>query len=361
MADDEFRQGYGKGFPVRADRLAEVRPDKARPTAVDGEASDQAAEGRTGIREGLARRLAALPPGHPSAIRGDRPAPADEAADAELTPRRQDSDSLEAWRDAEAPPSQADNGEGGFWSKVRRFEELWRAHVSRWPDKPDKAEGRDRREDPPGSWCGDGSQYLSPEQNAEADRLIADMRRPEEAVTKLLQEIEQDNPHGGVLVGLEHHLKGTERLKEKFAERAKREIGSSLADVASSINDAVRYTFCFSEEKYVDGCRDIRQRLESAGHLMMPSRNRWLDDPEYKGINTRWQVSGGSRFELQFHTRESHYAKEQLTHRSYDRLREPDTSWEERVVLKAYQRMVSSTLTRPARIERIPAQWEGSR
>jgi len=224
MADDEFRQGYGKGFPVRADRLAEVRPDKARPTAVDGEASDQAAEGRTGIREGLARRLAALPPGHPSAIRGDRPAPADEAADAELTPRRQDSDSLEAWRDAEAPPSRADNGEGGFWSKVRRFEELWRAHVSRWPDKPDKAEGRDRREDPPGSWCGDGSQYLSPEQNAEADRLIADMRRPEEAVTKLLQEIEQDNPHGGVLGGLEHRLKGTDRLKEKIAEKAEGDV-----------------------------------------------------------------------------------------------------------------------------------------
>ncbi|HEX6933738.1 MAG TPA: hypothetical protein VF162_16450, partial [Streptosporangiaceae bacterium] len=133
----------------------------------------------------------------------------------------------------------------------------------------------------------------------------------------------------------------------------------SLSDAVTKINDAIRYTFCFDSEHYVAGFDDVRRRLEVAGCQMMPCRNRWLDDPEYKGINTRWRTPSGGRFELQFHTQESFYAKEHLTHDPYDRLRKPSGSWEERAELKAYQREVSGAIPMPSGIDQLPYRWEG--
>ena len=144
-----------------------------------------------------------MPPGHPSAI----PDKSKRAADAERG--RPDLDSQSNLTDA---------GERGFWSKVRRFEELWRAHLACWPEKQDDAEP-DRRDDPPGSWRGAGERYLNPDQHAEAGKQIELLHKPEEAVTKLLKQIEHENPHGAVLVGLEHRLKGADRLKEKIADK----------------------------------------------------------------------------------------------------------------------------------------------
>ncbi len=258
------------------DRLNETPGDQVDlPARADG-----------GSRGALLRRLADLPPGHPSATRVDRDSRPDHADDA---PDR------------------------SFWEKVPRCEALWQSHLRRWPDKPASPEEAARKDDPPGSWRGRGDQYLSPEQNAEADQLIADLRGPEKEVTTLLKQIEQDNPHGGVLAGLEHRFKGTNRLKEKIVEKAEGDLGIGLADVTRKINDAVRYTFRFSDQDYVTGCLDVRQRLESAGCQMFYGKNHWADDPEYKGINTRWTTPTGGRFELQFHTSESFYAKENLT------------------------------------------------
>ena len=58
---------------------------------------------------------------------------------------------------------------------------------------------------------------------------------------------------------------------------------------------------------------------------MIYSKNHWRDDPEYKGINTRWVTPEGQRYEVQFHTAESFHAKQQVTHEAYERLRNPLT------------------------------------
>ena len=63
---------------------------------------------------------------------------------------------------------------------------------------------------------------------------------------------------------------------------------------------------------------------------MVYSKNHWRDDPEYKGINTRWVTPEGQRFEVQFHTAESYHAKQEVTHGSYERLRSPLTQDDER-------------------------------
>lgn len=246
--------------------------------------------------------------------------------------------------------------EVGFWDRVVELEELWQGHVARWPEGP-RGSGADRvyPDDPPGSWRGDGGRFLSPEENAEANRLIAGLREPEEAVTGLLQGIEQESKFGGHLVGLDYRLKGDERLKEKIVDAMENEVGASIADATGEIHDAVRYTFCFDKETYADGYRDVHERLVSAGYQMPYRLNHWLENPQYKGINSRWQSPDGGRFELQFHTKESFYAKEHLTHRSYERLRSPETSWEESPDLEAYQVAVSAAIPKPAGVAEIPS------
>ena len=76
-------------------------------------------------------------------------------------------------------------------------------------------------------------------------------------------------------------------------------------DAIARLNDAIRYTVCFEPASYSDGYWDVKHRLESREYRMIYSKNHWADDPEYKGINTRWVTPGGQRFELQFHTAES--------------------------------------------------------
>jgi hypothetical protein len=235
----------GKPVPARgsvevrthADRLSEVRPDAAdRPVADADRRSDP-------VREQLVRRLAELPPGHPSA-----PADKKERVD---EPRRDGSGRIPVSDERGSPGRPPDEGDRGFWAKVRHFQDLWRAHVERWPEKQDVKESHPG--DPPGSWRGTGERYLSPKENTGADEQIDLLRKPEEAVTNLLQQIEHQNPHGAVLVGLEHRLKDTDRLKEKIADKMGIKGLSSPAEAARGISDAVRYTFCISTEDYVAG------------------------------------------------------------------------------------------------------------
>lgn len=231
---------------------------------------------------------------------------------------------------------------------------MWADHVQRWPDGAEQRGADHRRPgDAPGSWRGDGGRYLSPQDNADADKQIAALRQPEKAVTAILLQIQQDNSHGGHLEGLSHRFKGPTRLKEKIADGLENEVGSSLADAVSEINDAVRYTFSFEQSRYVGGYGEVRQRLENAGYAMIYSKNHWFD-PHYKGVNTRWEAPDGGRFELQFHTSESFHAKEHLTHRSYERLRSPTTTRLEQRALKSYQAAVCSAIAEPANVADIP-------
>src|ERR1022692_3188274 len=396
----------------RVDRLGTL--DQAgddRPEADRAETGDLPGGRGAGSRDALLRRLEQLPRGHPSAVRagasGDRPAPARQEAahDREAAADGRDSSRTdgptagcetaadgpdspttdipsaggqERGEKPAAPGAQPEKGPDGpgppggpqpdhpdrpaipFVDRVEHFESLWKAHLERWPEPAEGpgAADRARPDDPTGSWRGAGDRYLAPEQNADADRIIELLRRPEKAVTELLQKIQQDNPYGGYLVGLDHRLKGTDRLKEKIVEHLESEVGSTATDAASEINDAVRYTSCFGPGEYVDGHGYVHRMLESAGCEMTYSENHWIENPQYKGINSRWETPGGGRFELQFHTQESFYAKEQLTHRSYNRLRSPDTSWDELPELEAYQCTVSGALPEPAGIAAIPRREE---
>jgi len=398
--------GRGCRLRGRGDHLGKLDQAEADRAGVDRAGVDRAGVDRAGTgqdaagldrrdlpasagaasRDALLRRLEQLPPSHPSSVRAgesrDRSARTgqEEVAGRGVAADQRDS-SLQ-----DRPPTRQQRGDGlappggpapegpdrpgtpggpppdnpdaavvPFMDRVGHFESLWKAHRERWPEPADGASDADkvRPDDPPGSWRGAGDRYLAPDQNAEADQIIELLRKPEKAVTDLLQKIQQDSPHGGYLVGLDHRLKGADRLKEKIVEHIESEVGSTVTDAASEINDAVRYTFCFGPAEYVEGHGYMRQKLESAGCQMTYSKNHWIDNPEYRGINSRWATPEGDQFELQFHTPESFYAKDQLTHPSYKRLRRPDTSRAEQRALHDYQREVSSALPEPDRIIEI--------
>jgi hypothetical protein len=344
----------------RADELGKHDAAAADRTGADRAATSQDAAGlqfsdrpgRAGAasRDALLLRLEDLPPNHPSSIGAGR------SRDRSTQTSQEDAGGCAAPADkGDAPPPQDRRPAVAFMDRVEHFESLWKAHLERWPEPADSDSDADRTrpDGPPGSWRGTGDRYLSPGQNAETDRMVELLRKPEKAVTELLLKIQQDNPYGGYLVGLDHRLKGEDRLKEKMTDKMGVKVDASPADAAGTINDAVRYTFCFGHDEYVRGHGDVRRQLELAGYKRTYSRNHWLDNPQYKGVNSRWEAPDGGRFELQFHTPESFYAKERLTHSSYKRLRSPGTSRAEERALMVFQNQVSAAVPQPSEVWRI--------
>ena len=102
----------------------------------------------------------------------------------------------------------------------------------------------------------------------------------------------------------------------------------------------------YSESHYVRGVPADVERLKEAGYKLLKLKNLWAKD-QYKGINSQWlRAETGLRFEVQFHTPESREAKE-LTHKAYERLRDPNTSKAEESALEDYQRRVNAMVRIP--------------
>jgi hypothetical protein len=333
-------------------RLRPASPRSDSPTAADRyDETDHLATGDPPVRwskADLRQRLERLPPGHPSSLRSDAPdhdqPPGVWDPDRPTSAETAEQDS-EARREAKSD-LEADAVKRNYWSEVPRFLRAWVDHVRRWPAELVTAVV-DRSRDPEGSWRGDGNQYLDPERHAQSNDVIAGVRRAEKKLTEHVREVERDNTCSGWLEGLEYRLKGEDRLKEKIAEKIEHEPNRTPAEVARQTSDAIRYTFCFEPASYTDGYRDVKQRLEARECRMVYSKNHWLDDPEYKGINTRWVTFEGQRFEVQFHTPESYHAKQEVTHGSYERLRNPLTQDDERQELRSYQREVCRWIAVP--------------
>jgi hypothetical protein len=223
----------------------------------------------------------------------------------------------------------------------------WEAHETKWPS-PEDAHG-------------EGDRHLNPEANAEVESRCDQIREiAENVITPAMRAIESEDPDRH-LIGLEHCLKGTDRIKEKVAD-AMRYKGRSPEEALVTLKDAVRFTLSYSEQRYTTGVIEDCQRLLDRGFQAFDRVNSWEKD-EYKGINSRWRdPESGLLFEVQFHTRVSFEAK-QLTHRAYERLRNPATSDIERGELQEFQRNVSAEIPVPPRVTDIedysPEQRDG--
>jgi hypothetical protein len=184
--------------------------------------------------------------------------------------------------------------------------------------------------------------------------LIAGVQEAEQGLTMDMQAAGRENTCGAWLDGMKHRLKSEDRLKEKFADLSTNSApDASPAELMREIPDAIRYTFCADPEDYQHAYVEISERLHAQGHEMRYSHNHW-NDSQYKGINTRWATPTGQQFEVQFHTAESLQAKQEITHASYERLRNALTKEEERAELKAFQRDVCSSVPVPEGAAKIP-------
>lgn len=253
--------------------------------------------------------------------------------------------------DAISPPEAIHRS---YWTEVPRFKSMWSDHESAWPKESQPAAKIDRSGDPPGSWRSDSNLFLKAETHERAKGAINEVYRAEPPVTEELEQIGQESPYGAKLEGLEFRLKGEERLKEKVAEVIRDNPDAPSDEVVQAIPDTIRYTFSTQKDTYTAAYWDIKERLESHGYEMYQSNNSW-DKPEYKGVNTRWITPEGQRFEVQFHTPESHHAKQEITHQAYERIRNPLTSKAELQALKSFQQEVSSWVPVPQGATDIPS------
>jgi hypothetical protein len=195
-----------------------------------------------------------------------------------------------------------------------------------------------------GSWLGDGDRTLTPEQNTEASKACEDIRAEgKEVILPAMERVEAADP-GRRLAGLEHMLKGEDRLKEKMADYL-RAPGTTVREALDTVPDAVRFTLIYGSERYAEGILSDVDRIKSEGFELIKLKNLW-EEEQYKGINSQWRrPETGLRFEMQFHTAESLEAKE-LTHRAYERIRGP-SSPAERSELEDFQRRANERIGIP--------------
>jgi hypothetical protein len=154
----------------------------------------------------------------------------------------------------------------------------------------------------------------------QAGRLIAEAKRGARLVRPDLHEVAKDC--GGELVGLKNEIKTRRSLTEKIGRRSAR--GRDPAIVARETKDVLRYTVTFDAESYVDSALRMESLLRAKGYQPKELRVLWGEGRAYQGYNTTWTAPTGHTFELQIHTSGSEgswYAKEFLTHKTYEKLR----------------------------------------
>ena len=225
----------------------------------------------------------------------------------------------------------------------------WEQHQDRYPER-ERATPQTHAD---GSWSSGETRRLTPEQNAEATKACADIHdEGKRFALRAMREIEGADPSRR-LVGVEYMLKGVDRLKEKIADALRARPGLTAWQVLSIVPDPVRFTFEYSPDRYADGVLADVEHLKEIGLEELKLKNLWSDE-QYKGINSQWRrPETGLRIEVQFHTPASLEAKE-LTHRAYERIRNPGTSPAERGELEAFQRRVNALLDTPSGTTEIP-------
>jgi hypothetical protein len=234
------------------------------------------------------------------------------------------------------------------WAKaVPDLRAAWEEHTEKFPERTPPT----HRTQADGGWVADGNRRLTPEQNAEATKACADLRDEADRVTlPAMRRVEAASP-GGRLAGLNHMLKGEDRLKEKIADYL-RAPGVTARAALDKVPDAVRFTLEYEPNRYAEGVLADVDRLKAEGFELLKLKNLWHAD-QYKGINSQWRrPDTGLRLEMQFHTPESHEAKE-LTHQAYERIRSNTASPAEEQRLEEFQLRVNAYLAAPPGTDRI--------
>lgn len=344
--------------PERATEPVKIEPDPTYEelhALADRQEAEMASEDEAGLRgDDSFDELSTDVPGDGDAQAVDEPGvedPDPTFEELQALAEQQEAE-MAAEEEADKAASSPDGPREGGWEPetVAGFERRWEDHKAQWPALTGEAAVVDRSEDEPGSYRSDSGKYLNVEEHIVTERHHERLDEVRPKVTGALEEIKAEVP-GAELVGLEFQLKGLDRFKEKVAIDLAKRPDRAVERVLDGFPDALRYTCQFDSANYVNGYRDVCQRLEDRGFEMEYSQNSWRS-AEYKGVNTRWRNDNDQLIEIQFHTPES-FAAKQLTHGAYERLRSPLTSSEEMYGLRQFQRDVSHSIPLPDQVDEI--------
>lgn len=178
-------------------------------------------------------------------------------------------------------------------------------------------------------------------------RILDKISRVEPKITSDMQRIAGNN----TLAGLEFRKKTADSLTRKIITDSQTE-NISLAEAASKINDALRYTTILNVDTFAKDYLSMKQRLIKEGFEIVKVKNTWLTDGPYKGVNTVIKKYGIS-FEMQYHTQESFDLKNGPLHELYEKRRLPSTTKAEKYKLDNEMLELSKSLKVPKNIERV--------
>lgn len=152
-----------------------------------------------------------------------------------------------------------------------------------------------------------------------ANRAVQRAATAEPAVTAELQAIGELT--GGTLEGLPFRLKTAKSTARKLADDFASTGGSTLAEMEAKLFDNLRYTFVSESAGYDALVRETAAQLQARGYTRLRSKNFWEKPNGYAGVNDIWVTPQGYPFEVQFHTPQSLYTKEKISHPLYEKLR----------------------------------------
>ena len=178
-------------------------------------------------------------------------------------------------------------------------------------------------------------------------RILDKISRVEPKITKDMQRIAGNN----TLAGLEFRKKTADSLTRKIITDSQTE-NISLAEAASKINDALRYTTILNVDTFAKDYLSMKQRLIKEGFEIVKVKNTWLTDGPYKGVNTVLKKYG-INFEMQYHTQESFDLKNGPLHELYEKRRLPSTTKAEKYKLDNEMLELSKSLKVPKNKERV--------
>jgi hypothetical protein len=328
-----------------ADRELPLPDEQAADTGLDSpdaeEPSQRSLDTQDLTDQGLPSLEADGPESVGQEIRGGEPS-------ADEVPGR-DSQQREAPASEQPSPEAATPDSRSWGDSLSHFKEQWERHKERWPQE--QRPPVDRSTDEPGSWRGDSGRSLNPRENAHVDAACDRIAKAETRITERVEDTERASV--GSLAGKEFCRKEPDSLKDKVAAELATNPDADVYEVVASVHDGVRYTLEYDDAEYANDVYSDIGRMKDHGFELTRLKSLW-DDAEYKGINSQWiDREAGQAFEMQFHTQASFEAK-QLTHKAYERIRNPLTTDEESGELRDYQCEVSSKIPIPMGVSDIP-------
>ncbi|UGY92496.1 ATP nucleotide 3'-pyrophosphokinase [Streptomyces gobiensis] len=216
-------------------------------------------------------------------------------------------------------------------------------------------------------WEKDGLRLNSADNRA-VDDFIDQAKRAEKEISPQIKAAAAWS--GAELTGFDKRLKTPDSLKRKVATWLTADPHQSVHEALDDINDSVRYTFQWPDERYTEGVRTAAATLSGWRHENIRWRNTWKNRTSYKAINSAWRDPKlAHKYEVQFHTPASHKATVD-THPLYEEQRLPSTPPERVAELREEQGRIFAAVPvpegaddlgppeprRPARVP-TPAAW----